>query len=168
MAEELLSRFRELLMTPSKKVFVCVGNELRGDDEVGIYIGRRLKRTSLKDNVILAYNTPENYIHEIVEKDVDIVVFFDAVHVGVPAGTIIFQEISPEKPSKVSVSTHSIPVETIASIIQLLSNKRVSFYIVGVEAKRFDFGNKMSEEVVGAAKMLTKMLQETLREFCQK
>jgi hydrogenase maturation protease len=155
-------------MTPSKKVFVCVGNELRGDDEVGIYIGRRLKRTSLKDNVILAYNTPENYIHEIVEKDVDIVVFFDAVHVGVPAGTIIFQEISPEKPSKVSVSTHSIPVETIASIIQSLSNKRVSFYIVGVEAKRFDFGNKMSEEVVGAAKMLTKMLQETLREFCQK
>ncbi|MBC7090671.1 MAG: hydrogenase maturation protease [Nitrososphaeria archaeon] len=165
MAEELLSKFRELLRTPLKKVFVCVGNELRGDDEVGIYIGRRLKRTSLKDNVILAYNTPENHIHEILEKDADIVVFFDAVHVGVPAGTIIFQEISPEKPLKVSISTHSIPVETIASIIQSLSNKKVSFYIIGVEAKKFDFGNRISEEVVCAAKTLTKILKETVEEF---
>ena len=164
MAEELLSKFRELLRKPLKKVFVCVGNELRGDDKVGIYIGRRLKRTSLKDNIILAYNTPENHIHEILERDADIVVFFDAVHVGAPAGTIIFQEISPEKPSKVSISTHSIPVETIASIIQSLSNKRVSFYIIGVEAKKLDFGNRMSEEVVCAAKTLTEMLKETVEE----
>lgn len=158
MIEEPLNIIRELIEDSSKKIFVCIGNELRGDDEVGVHIGRRLKKTSLKDNVILAYNTPENHIQEILEKDVETVIFFDAVDVKASPGTIILQEILPDKPSYISISTHSIPIETIVSIIQSLSGKKMRFYIIGVQAKNLDFGSKMSKEVVYAAKKLTEMI----------
>lgn len=160
MVEKSLNMIRELINNPSKKIFVCIGNELRGDDEVGVYIGRRLKRTSLKDNVILAYNTPENHIQEIIEKDVETVIFFDAVDVKASPGTIILQEIFPDRPSYISISTHSIPIETIVSIIQSLSSKKMKFYIVGVQAKNLDFGSKMSREVLYAAKTLTEIVTE--------
>ncbi|MEM2951027.1 MAG: hydrogenase maturation protease [Nitrososphaeria archaeon] len=158
MIEEPLNIIRELIEDSSKKILVCIGNELRGDDEVGVHIGRRLKKTSLKDNVILAYNTPENHIQEILEKDVETVIFFDAVDVKASPGTIILQEILPDKPSYISISTHSIPIETIVSIIQSLSGKKMRFYIIGVQAKNLDFGSKMSKEVVYAAKKLTEMI----------
>ncbi|MEM1986519.1 MAG: hydrogenase maturation protease [Nitrososphaeria archaeon] len=158
MIEEPLNIIRELIEDSSKKIFVCIGNELRGDDEVGVHIGRRLKKTSLKDNVILAYNTPENHIQEILEKDVETVIFFDAVDVKASPGTIILQEILPDKPSYISISTHSIPIETIVSIIQSLSGKKMRFYIIGLQAKNLDFGSKMSKEVVYAAKKLTEMI----------
>ncbi|MEM2179409.1 MAG: hydrogenase maturation protease [Nitrososphaeria archaeon] len=158
MIEEPLNIIRELIEDSSKKIFVCIGNELRGDDEVGVHIGRRLKKTSLKDNVILAYNTPENHIQEILEKDVETVIFFDAVDVKASPGTIILQEILPDKPSYISISTHSIPIETIVSIIESLSGKKMRFYIIGVQAKNLDFGSKMSKEVVYAAKKLTEMI----------
>lgn len=151
---------RELINNPSKKIFVCVGNELRGDDGVGVYIGRRLMKTSIKDNVILAYNTPENYIQEILEKDVETVIFFDAVDVKASAGTIILQEIFPDRPSYISISTHSIPIETIVSIIQSLAVKRIKFYIIGVQAKNFDFGSKISKEVLYAAKALIEIIEK--------
>lgn len=159
--EKPLYKVKELISNSSKKIFVCVGNELRGDDEVGVYIGRRLKRTRrLKDNVILAYNTPENYIQETLAKDIEIVIFFDAVDVNASPGTIIFQEIFPDRPSYISISTHSIPIETITSIIQSLSGRKMKFYIVGVQAKNFDLGSKMSREVLHAAKTLTKTIEE--------
>ncbi|MEM0384900.1 MAG: hydrogenase maturation protease [Nitrososphaeria archaeon] len=158
MIEEPLNIIKELIEDSSKKIFVCIGNELRGDDEVGVHIGRRLKKTSLKDNVILAYNTPENHIQEILEKDVETVIFFDAVDVKASPGTIILQEILPDKPSYISISTHSIPIETIVSIIQSLSGKKMRFYIIGLQAKNLDFGSKMSKEVVYAAKKLTEMI----------
>jgi len=160
MAEKPLNMVRELISSPSKKIFVCVGNELRGDDEVGVYIGRRLKRTGLKDNVILAYNTPENHIQEILERDVETVIFFDAVDVKASPGTIVLQEIFPDRPSYISVSTHSIPIETIVSIIQSLSGRKIRFYIVGVQAKNLGFGSRMSREVVYAARTLTKIIED--------
>lgn len=153
----------DLINDPSKKIFVCIGNELRGDDEVGVYIGRLLKRTNLKDNIILAYNTPENHIQEILEKDVEKVIFFDAVDVKASPGTIIVQEILPDRPSYISISTHSIPIETIVSIIQSLSGKKMKFYIVGLQAKNLDFGSKMSKEVVYAAKKLTEMIIKNIK-----
>jgi Ni,Fe-hydrogenase maturation factor len=41
MSEDLKIRIKEALK--GKFMVICIGNELRGDDGVGIYIGKKIK-----------------------------------------------------------------------------------------------------------------------------
>ena len=146
------------LLRTKNLFFVCIGNELRGDDYIGIYLGKKLMRSRLKERIFLAYSTPENCVEEVLKKNPDVVIFLDAVQAGQEAGTIILKEIKPDEPVGLSVSTHSIPIETVASIIRSVSTKRLGFYVLGIQVGQIEFGKRLSKEVTEAANSLLKAI----------
>lgn len=154
LSDSSLKEFKALIEGSKNPVLVCVGNEFRGDDYVGVYLGRRLKRTKLSRNVILAYSAPENFIGEVVRKDPDVVVFLDAVQACQEPGTIIFREMEPGRSMNLSITTHSIPIETVALMISSMSSKNVRFFILGVQIESIEFAKGLSEPVISATRSL--------------
>ena len=160
MNQPSLNELGALLKSSTKIVFLCIGNELRGDDYFGIYLGKKLKRTLVREKVVLAYNTPEDYIEDILEKEPEIVVFVDAVHANLERGTIVLREMSVESPLSMAVSTHSISLETLTAMIALICSKKPRFFLLGVQIGHLEFGEKMSKEVVNASKILLKFFKD--------
>jgi len=155
-----VKKLKDLLSGSKKFVFVCIGNELRGDDHFGIYFGRKLLKTRLKSRAILAYSTPEAYMDEALGKAPDVVIFVDAVQAGEKPGTIVVEEISVGSPIRVGVSTHSIPIEAVALLMQSMSPKTLKFVVVGVQIGHVELGKKMSKEVVESANLILSAIKD--------
>ncbi|MEM3403969.1 MAG: hydrogenase maturation protease [Nitrososphaeria archaeon] len=153
-ASYAVKKLKDFLSSSKKFVFVCIGNELRGDDHFGIYFGRKLLKTRFKSRTILAYSTPEAYLDEVLSKVPDVVVFVDAVQAGEKPGAIVVEEISIGSSVRVGVSTHSIPIEAVALLMQSMSSKALKFVVVGVQMGHVEFGKGMSKEVVESANLL--------------
>ena len=153
-----LKQLSDLISSSKNSVFVCIGNELRGDDQVGIYLGNKLRKTALGDKVIMAYATPESYIDDVLEKNPDIIFFLDAVQVGQKPGIIVVQEIRSGESLGMSISTHSIPIEVLAAVMRSTSPK-IKFFVIGIQIKQVEFGKKMSKVVVEAARSLLEIIE---------
>ena len=157
-----LEVLRALIGTSKNFTLVCVGNELRGDDRVGIYLGNKLKKSGLGDKVIIAYNTPENCIDEVLNRNPVVVFFLDAVQAGKKPGTIIVQELKSGESLGTSISTHSIPIEFVAAVMRS-TNPKMRFFIVGIQIEQVKFGKKMSKVVIEAAMTLIEAIKITKR-----
>jgi hydrogenase 3 maturation protease len=148
-----LEAIKALLKSSKNYTLICIGNELRGDDQVGIYLGDKLKRSGLRDKVIIAYSSPENYIDDVLKRNPDLVFFLDAVQASQKPGTIIVQELKSGESLGISVSTHSIPIDLVVAVMRSTAPK-MRFFIVGVQIEQVELGKKMSRVVTEAAKVL--------------
>lgn len=88
-----------------KKALLCVGNELRGDDGVGIELGRRVESEFKDWQVFYGFDTPENEIFAIKEYAPDILVIADAA-VGESGLKAEFME----NEAGVAFNTHTLPL----------------------------------------------------------
>ncbi|MGC8932419.1 MAG: hydrogenase maturation protease [Candidatus Methanodesulfokora sp.] len=144
MSEDLKDRIKRALK--GKYMVVCIGNELRGDDGVGIYIGRRLKNA-------ITTEFPEDCIHRIRDEKPDTILFIDAVDFGGEPGSVIFSELR-EAPS--AISTHRLP---LSLLIELLEEVKPKAYILGIQPKSMNLGEGLSSEVRKSADMLLSILR---------
>ena len=96
---ELESSLKELFNSP-KFVILCLGQELRGNDKIGIYIGQELKTSILpkfKDNIVIAYNTPINFLSYISRLKPELILVIDAISGEFEVGKIILST-PPQQP----------------------------------------------------------------------
>jgi hydrogenase maturation protease HycI len=149
MSEDLKIRIKEALK--GKFMVICIGNELRGDDGVGIYIGRRIKNA-------LVTEFPESYIHRIRDERPESILFIDAVDFGGEPGSIIFSELK-EIPS--AISTHKLPLSLLIKILEEEGIKTRA-YILGVQPKNIELGENLSPEVRRSAEILISILRNII------
>jgi len=133
--------FRNLVK--GKVVFVGVGNELRGDDGVGVYIAKKLKRRK----TVNAGVAPENFIGKIKKMKPERIVIFDALEFGGKPGEV--RVVDARKTEGLKISTHSLPLSFFCKLFE-----GVEVYLIGIQPKSREFGSFMSEEVVRAAEKL--------------
>ena len=92
-----------------KKAILCVGNELRGDDGVGIKVGK-IARESLKEwKVFFGYDTPENEFGKIKAYNPEILIVVDAVGVMGEAEDFECEFIDLSDDVSYFYSAHNIP-----------------------------------------------------------
>ncbi|MGB9631122.1 MAG: hydrogenase maturation protease [Candidatus Methanodesulfokora sp.] len=144
MSEDLKDRIKRALK--GKYMVVCIGNELRGDDGVGIYIGRRLKNA-------ITTEFPEDCIHRIRDEKPDTILFIDAVDFGGEPGSVIFSEL---REASSTISTHRLP---LSLLIELLEEVKPKAYILGIQPKSMNLGEGLSSEVRKSADMLLSILR---------
>jgi len=133
--------FRNLVK--GKVVFVGVGNELRGDDGVGVYIAKKLKRRKTVNTGV----APENFIGKIKKMKPERIVIFDALEFGGKPGEV--RVVDARKTEGLKISTHSLPLSFFCKLFE-----GVEVYLIGIQPKSREFGSFMSEEVVRAAEKL--------------
>ncbi len=139
---------------------IPLGNSLKRDDGVGIYILNRLRKM-LKDNlpshvkIHAAKPNVETIIHRIPSQDT--VIFFDAVMTNNQPGSIVFTSLSSAKYG--FFATHNIPLKVLLEYRLMLDNS----YLLGVVPYDLSVGEGLSPLIKTVADYIIDELYRIVR-----
>lgn len=132
----MLDDLKSLLSQKDKKIlFAGIGNLLKSDDGIGVYISSRINHkgsiSSLNAEVSI-----ENYIGKINTLNPDILVIIDCMELGGPPGTC--RLLSPVQTTDVTFNTHNISLKRLSDFFNM------PVYILGIQPEKVDFGENIS------------------------
>lgn len=137
-----------------------VGNELRGDDAIGVKVADNLKE-ELDSSRILVINAgpaPEGFTSKITEFNPTHLIIIDAVDSGSEPGTTT--QIDLDEIDDQAISTHKLPLSMLVDFLNEQINLEIIF--IGVQPKQVRMGSEMTEEIEESIEELTNSLIETL------
>ncbi len=134
------------------KVLMGIGNELRGDDAIGIYIANNFKKDGWR--VIIAGQVPEDFTGEIKRIKPELLILVDAALMGLHPGEfrIVPKHIIPN----VAFSTHGMP---LSFFINYIGENAQKIILIGIEPKSMEFGDGLSPEVKKAGDKVIEILK---------
>lgn len=135
-------------------IVVGIGNELRGDDAIGVVVAKKLKKILGKKNVLIS-DSLHGCIMNIVKRSDNTVVIVDAAYMNMRPGDI--KVLKKNEISKISLSTHTISPALLADFLE---NKGKVVYFICVQIKRIGLGDSMSMEV---KKAVPRVISEVLK-----
>lgn len=131
-----------------KKALLCIGNPMRGDDDVGNETGR-IVEANLKDwRVFYGQDVPENEFGALREFEPDIIVVVDAMS-GFKDGAIEFFDLSNER--DYIYSTHNLPTPVLLSYLRKICPKTLFLGINVLLENVLDFKEGLSENAKKSA-----------------
>ncbi len=153
-----------------KEVALGIGNVLKGDDGVGIYIAERLnkylqhiKNESKQANSVGAEETividcgtaPENYTSIIRRHNPDRLILVDAADMGLSPGS--YRIIPPEKIAVMHFSTHDVPLSTFISYV---SEFCVDIVLIGIQPDKMNLCATLSRTVRRSGAQVANLIME--------
>ena len=145
--------FKDILK--GKVVIVGVGNRLRQDDGLGPILIEKLK-PQVKLTCLDAGTAPENYSGKIVKEKPDTILIVDALHLGLSPGE--YEILRKDKILKSGFSTHDISPHMLIEYLQ--DETGADIYMLGVQPKTVDFGEKISDSVKEALEEIADLIKE--------
>jgi len=140
-------------------ILICIGNEYREDDGLGLYIGRHAKIRCLP-NLRIIENSGDGMAMVDAWKDGRTVIVVDAVHSGRPPGTLFYFDLLENRiPSDVfTVSTHNIGIFECVALSKKLGLLPEKLIFYGIEVADSGYGRHLSPLVKGAADSLVEKI----------
>jgi hydrogenase 3 maturation protease len=140
-----------LIQNDKKKLFVGIGNVLKSDDGIGVYISNKIKE-SISIQKLTVEASIENYIGKINSLNPDVLILVDCVAFGKKAG---YYELLPaEKVKDFTLNTHNISLKRISELFKM------PVYILGIQPKEIGFGEKISEAAINAAYKILEIINQ--------
>ena len=144
---------KQLIHRNDLKLFVGIGNVLRSDDGIGVYIAQRIKeRDNIK--VLVVEVSIENYIGKINEIQPGEVILIDAVNYEKEPG--YYALLSPGKLLDYTTNTHNI------SLKKLMGFFNSTIWILGVQPENITFGETLSYRVRNAADEIIGIINDSM------
>jgi hydrogenase 3 maturation protease len=144
---------RQLIMKSIQKntLFAGMGNRIKSDDGVGIFIAEQLKSMLEADRVIVAENGIENYTGKINRLRPDSVILIDAVDFGEKPG--FYKLVPVGEITNTTTNTHNLSLKTLSLFLDV-----PDIWVLGIQPANVAFGTDLSEEVLNAAQKLIKKI----------
>jgi hydrogenase 3 maturation protease len=142
---------------PDRVAVIGIGNEMNGDDAVGVRVVRRLAaRLGRREDVLLieAGTAPENFTGPLRRFQPALILLIDAASFDRPPGTTTM--ISWPDTDGFSASTHTLPPSVFCQYLVAELGCRVA--LIGIQPAGLDFGRPLSAPVAAAAGRLTRTL----------
>lgn len=154
----------------TKTAVVGVGNPLRKDDGIGIYLLNKLsKKEKIPRNIELIDGGTGGMSLLHIFPDYDDVLIIDAVDFNEEIGEVkIFtlEDVCSDK-SPVKVSTHESDVLKIINLMQNLEEDTPEkIYVFGVQPKDTSYGEVLSSELQKKIDPIFKKLENTVYDLC--
>ena len=131
--------FKELnnfLSNQEKKIlFVGIGNLLKTDDGVGVYISRKIKNKGNRSSLTVETGI-ENYIGKINSLTPEILVLIDCVELKSAPGTFKLLELSQIQ--DLTFNTHNISLRRLSEFFEM------PVFILAIQPANVDFGENIS------------------------
>jgi hydrogenase 3 maturation protease len=137
--------------TGRKVLFVGIGNVLKKDDGVGVYISRRIKNNGSVSSLSVEVSI-ENYIGKINSLNPDILVLIDCVDMKEIAGT--FKLLKLDQIQDNTFNTHNISLSRLTEFFMM------PVYVLGIQPEKIDFGENLSELVKNVANRIVKQINK--------
>jgi hydrogenase maturation protease len=124
---------------------VGIGNPMRRDDGVGVWLAERLEGASWP--VFVVEDVPENFVADIARSEWRNVVFIDAVAADLEPGAIIFGDLT-ELGEQQGLSTHKLALSLCGRYLEAYGKRA---FLLGIVPGDLDFGGGLTPEVERAA-----------------
>ena len=142
-----------------KEVVLGIGNTLKGDDGIGIYIvekvNKYLKEAKSEVIVIDCGTTPENYTSVIRKHNPDTLILVDAADMGLSPGS--YRIIPPERIEVMHFSTHIMPLSVFISYVSEFFSEVV---LIGIQPDKMEVGTALSSKVQRSGDMVARLIIE--------
>jgi hydrogenase 3 maturation protease len=139
-----------LLRQKDKKVlFVGIGNLLKSDDGVGVYISRKIKAKKGISSLTVEVSI-ENYIGKINSLDPDYLVLIDCMDFKSEAGTYELMDVNQVQ--DLTFNTHNISLKRLKDFFIM------PVFILGIQPEKVDFGENLSYLVKENADAIIKLI----------
>ncbi|WP_290647200.1 hydrogenase maturation protease [Kosmotoga sp.] len=140
-------------------LFVGLGNPMRSDDYVGVFLIELLEKLKLPPhwNLLKCYRNPENYLGKLLSLKSGIIVFIDSVQ-GMNEELRIFRE---EEIKDFSFSTHAFGISTFMKYLK--SRKEVNFFLIGIKPENLEVGINLTPEVKRRADLIFKGFEKVCK-----
>lgn len=149
---------------PGRLAIVGMGQELRGDDAVGVEIIRCLQRDNLSFRSVLLLDVgaaPENFTGSLRRFMPDVVIFIDAVVMNKVAGHVQFVDL--QNTAGYIASTHTLSLRLLANYLQ--SELHCSVFLLGIQPLQTDLCNCVSPSVQQSLNSVVQILSDGLKRF---
>jgi hydrogenase maturation protease len=148
----MLSDLNELLAQKDKmKLFVGIGNLLKSDDGVGVYISKKIKNKSSVTSLTVEASI-ENYIGKIVTMDPDILILIDCMEMKEVSGS--FKLLALSQIQDMTFNTHNISLKRLSEFFKM------PVYILGIQPEKIGFGEEISYLVKRGADKIIKQINK--------
>ena len=169
-ALSLKKEIKDFISSAKKVAFVFMGNELRTDDAIGVNIGNRLSsefKNLKKTLLIVAYNTPINFVGKIANFKPEKIIFVDAVFGGFEPGTVILAPPETIKNTGAN-TTHYQEFEDIVSLLKDISSNKFETVVLGIQVANIQFMEETTPVIKKTEKIVFNILKEIINEFEKK
>ncbi|RLE62602.1 MAG: hypothetical protein DRN53_03720 [Thermoprotei archaeon] len=143
---------------------IGLGNELKGDDGVGVYIARKLRSLG-HSSIIVAGISIENHVYRVLEFDPRTVILIDAIEAGLEPGSIVLGDVKNVVHEFVPITTHTIPLPLIIRIVERELGHSVKWLLLGIQVGSTTIGEPISEDVKESADIVIKILHGILKKL---
>jgi hydrogenase 3 maturation protease len=142
----------ELLAGKDRKIlFVGIGNILRQDDGIGVYISTHIKeKKNIK--VITPEVSIENYIGKINSIEYDTLVLIDCVDIRKPPGTYELMPVA--RVADLTFNTHNISLKRLSEFF------RNEIIILAIQPEKVGFGENLSYIVRDAGDKIIELINK--------
>ena len=148
MNKDTQNKLKEIFQTKFT-LFVGIGNALKSDDGIGIYICKNIRQTN-KIKTLIVESGIEKFVGKINSIAPEVLILVDCTDFNKDPGFIDFLPI--EQIQDFTVNTHTISVKRISEFFKMET------YLLGVQPKNVKFGEEFSEKVLVAADKLIKKI----------
>jgi hydrogenase 3 maturation protease len=157
------------ILEPKKTVFIGLGNVLKNDDGVGVYLIRKLidmYGNELKNGVKLfdVGISLENYLTKILSLEPKTIIFFDAIS---PKQSFCkeIEILTKENLENYTFSTHNVSLSTIIEYLQFYTQKNVyETYVVGIKTYNTNFGETIDDKVKNTVEYIIAQIKDWVKE----
>ncbi|WP_103578443.1 hydrogenase 3 maturation endopeptidase HyCI [Campylobacter concisus] len=132
-----------------KKAILCIGNPMRGDDDVGNEVGRIVEQELKEWKVFFGQDVPENEFSAIRDFAPDILIVVDAMS-GFDEDKIEFFDLSNDR--DYIYSTHNLPTPVLLSYLRKICPKTLFLGISVLLENVLDFEEGLSEQAKKSAR----------------
>jgi hydrogenase 3 maturation protease len=154
--EQELKRFTQ---DHRKIIFLCIGNDMRGDDALGPLIAENLAELFIEQQELMVINAetvPENYTGLIRKEIPSHIIFIDAVEMKMNPGHI--RLVQSDEIADYSISTHAMPLSFMIKYLKSFTD--ASMLLIGIQPKNMEMSHIISEEVKNSVEELTEIIRK--------
>jgi len=147
--------FDELNMLLSQKgkklLFVGIGNLLKMDDGVGVYVSKKIKQSETISSLTVEVSI-ENYIGKINSLNPDVLILMDCVDMNLTPGS--FKLLTLSQIQDLTFNTHNISIKRLSEFFKM------PVFIIGIQPEKIDFGENISYLVKHVANKIIKQINK--------
>ena len=144
---------------PERVIVIGIGNDMRGDDGVGIHVVRQLTPYALQDVQVIEASGEGTALMD-AWSDTETAILVDAVLSGAEPGTVYRLDLQgkPVPSSLRAYSTHAFGVAQAVELARTLDSLPPRLILYGIEGTAFDFGASLSPTVARAAQKVVRQI----------
>lgn len=146
----MLPELEKILSGKNKRIlFVGIGNVLKSDDGVGVYISSRIANSERILSLSVEVSI-ENYIGKINSLKPDTLVLVDCMDINSPPGTC--RILNPDMIQDLTFNTHNISLKKLSDFFKM------PVFVLGIQPENIEFGENISYIVKKVADQIIKMI----------